>query len=422
MASRIPDPVEAKKYLSRKAVVETEAWDDLKSGEHAHAFTVAHSRDAGVLNDIFGLLNKAMAEGKSFNSFKKEMRGLMDEKGWYGRSDKGPDDKDYINWRTSLIYHTNMGMAYNAGRYRQQLRGAEMRPIWEYVSQLVGKNRREDHIALHGKAFRYDDPFWNVNYPKNGLGCECEVISLSESGAEREGVEILKSDSEWNPPALADRNGNAVDWEKFTPKTFQYNPGREALAPNFANYQNLKNFSMPDGRTAYIHVAERYRKDMDNTRLTSGEFDTLLARINKKDFTPMNINYQVGNLDRKRHEAMMNAEIVDSKIMVTDSALYHGIVTKERRTADQKDKKDQKVPTDQLKEIYPMLQTPEKIFEEVSGKRPHQGRIFHFIKNTHDGTVLKILLEQRAPSTALRVITIGKVEDQYGRSQYKKIW
>ena len=73
MADRIPDPIEARRYLSRKAVVETEAWDDLKWGEHAHAFTVAHSRNAGILNDIFGLLNEAMAEGKSFKYCKKTL-------------------------------------------------------------------------------------------------------------------------------------------------------------------------------------------------------------------------------------------------------------------------------------------------------------------------------------------------------------
>jgi SPP1 gp7 family putative phage head morphogenesis protein len=416
MADRIPDPAEAKKYLSRKAIVETEKWDDLKWGEHAHAFTVAHSRNAAVLDDIFGLLNTAMAEGKSFNSFKKEMRGLMGEKGWYGRSDKGPGDKDkdYVNWRIGLIYHVNMRTAYEAGRYRQQLRGAQLRPIWEYVSKLVGKNRREDHIALHGKAFRYDDPFWNENRPPNGWGCECSVITLSEAGAQREGIEVLKSDADGNPPALVDRKGNAVDWNNFTPETWRYNPGREALAPNFENYKNLKNCKMPDGRTAYAHVAERYRQDMDGARMTGGEFDTLVSRINRKDYTPMGINYQVGNLDRQRHEAMMKAGVGDSKIMASDSALYHGVAMKKRN--------EQTIPSDQLKDIYPTLQTPEKIFEEVDQKRPHQGRIFHFIKDTHDGKVIKVVLEQRTPCTALRVVTMGKVEDEYGQWIYKKIW
>jgi hypothetical protein len=169
---------------------------------------------------------------------------------------------------------------------------------------------------------------------------------------------------------------------------------------------------MSDGRTAYAHVAERYRKDMDGIKMTSGEFDALSARINQKDFTPMGINYQVGNLDRQRHEAMMKAGVVDSKIMVSDSVLYHGIANKNT---------DQKVPSDQFKFVYQTIQTPEKIFED-GHKHPRQGRIFHFIKDTHDGKVIKIVLEQKSPSTALRIVTIGKVEDHYGEVNYKKIW
>jgi hypothetical protein len=130
----------------------------------------------------------------------------------------------------------------------------------------------------------------------------------------------------------------------------------------------------------------------------------------------MNINYQVGNLDRQRHESMMKAGVVDSKIMATDRALYHGTANKSRRTSDQN------VPTGELKHIYQILQTPEKIFEETSGKRPQQGRIFHFVKDTHDGKVIKVLVEQKTPNTALQIVTIGKVEDHYGEAMYKRIW
>jgi hypothetical protein len=414
VADRIPNPAEAKRYLSRKSIVETEAWDDLKWGEHAHAFTVAHSRNAAVLDDIFGMLNKAMAEGESFDTFRKGMRGMMEAKGWYGRSDKGPNDKDYINWRTQLIYHVNMRTAYESGRYRQQLRGAEMRPVWEYVSLLVGEHRRQEHVALHGKAFRYDDPFWDMNRPPNGWGCECSVITLSESGAEREGVEILSSDPEGNPPALADRDGNAVDWNKFTPETWRYNPGREALAPNFNSYKNLAAYRMEDGRTALRHVVDRYRDDMDGTRMSGGEFDTLLKRMNKKDYTPQGINYQVGNLDRQRHDAMMKAGVDDSKIMATDRDLYHG-------TADKN--ATQKVPGDQLKSVYQTLQAPERIFENTAPKSRRFGREFHFVKDTKDGKVIKVVLRQSTPATALRIITMGWIEDQYGNNPaFKKIW
>jgi hypothetical protein len=413
MANRIPDPVEAKKYLSRKSIVETEKWDDLKHGEHAHAFTVAHSRNAAVLNDIFGLLNKAMANGESFNTFKKEMRGLMEDKGWYGRSDKGPNDKGYINWRSGLMYHVNMKTAYEAGRYRQQVRGAEMRPIWEYVSKLVGKNRRDDHIALHGKAFRFDDPFWNENRPPNSWGCECSVVTLSESGAEREGVEILKSDADGNPPAMVDRNGNAVDWNNFAPPEWKYNPGREALAPDFSSYSNLANYRMDDGKTALDHVIKNYRQDMDNTKMTSGEFDTLIRRMDKKEYYPLGILYQVGNIEASRHDAMMKAGILDSKIMAQDTDLHHGTAVKVNT---------QRIPNEFLGDLYPTIQKPERIYEETELQHKNQGRVFHFVKSTGDGKVLKIVLSQRQKTLALKIKTLAWVEDEYGQQKYKKIW
>jgi hypothetical protein len=306
-----------------------------------------------------------------------------------------------------------MRTAYEAGRYRQQVRGAALRPIWEYVSKLVGKNRREDHLALHGKAFRFDDPFWNENRPPNGWGCECSVVTLSETGAEREGVEVLKSDADGNPPAMVDRNGNAVDWKNFTPETWRYNPGREALAPNFRSYENLANYRMDDGRSALSHVAERYRQDMDGTRLASGEFDTLIRRMNQKDYTPQGINYQVGNLDRKRHEAMINHKVDDSKIMAVDKELYHG-------TADKN--ANQNIPANLFSRIYQLMQTPERIYENTAPRSKRFGREFHFVQNTNDGKVLKVVLRQQQPATALRVITMGWMEDDYGNQAFKKIW
>lgn len=413
VSNRVPCPVEAKRYLSGKAIVETEDWDDLKWGEHAHAFTVAHSRNAGVLDDIFGLLNRALAEGESFTTFRDGLRDMMEMKGWYGRQDKGPDDEDYIAWRTRLIFHTNMRTAYSAGHYRQELRIADLRPIWEYVSQLVGDSRRPEHVALHGKAFRYDDPFWDKNYPPNGWGCECEVLSKSEAEAEREGLEILSSDKDGNPPTVTGDDGSPVDWDKFTGKTWAYNPGREALAPNFRAYTNLSSYRMADGRTALAHVTERYRRDMEGTRLARGEFDTLMRRINKADYAQQDIMYQVGNLGEKQHKAMINAGVDDSKIMAADRALFHGSAAKNA---------DQKLRDEHVKEIFDLIQNPPEIYEEISGGRRTAGRTFFFVGKARDGERIKIVLRQLSAGVALRIVTMGRTTVNYKGKGFKKIW
>jgi SPP1 gp7 family putative phage head morphogenesis protein len=403
---RFPRPVEAERLLERRVNTPTDKWDDLKWGEHSHAFTVAHSCEADILDDIHGLLNKAMSSGDSFQTFRDGMLDAMEKTGWYGGAGHTKDDKEYINWRIKIIYDTNMRTAYAAARYRRQLQDAESRPIWVYLSKVVGANRRPEHIELHGKAFRYDDPFWDTYYPPNGWGCECSVTTKSESGAKREGITVEDS--------------GGMDLPDIDP-TWSYNPGREALAPNFAKFTGLCDIKLPDQRTAYTHVVEQYRKDMDGTRMTAGEFDTLVSRINRKDYTPTGVNYQVGNLESQRFEVIRDAGIMDSKIMATDGALYHSIANKDRGPSRQK--ADQKIPDDQQKEIYPLLQNPESIFEEIGTKRPRQGRIFHFVKDMHDGKVIKILLEQRNGSTALRIVTMGKIaKGHYRGTQYKKIW
>jgi SPP1 gp7 family putative phage head morphogenesis protein len=112
----------------------------------------------------------------------------MAEKGWYGGDGHKADEKKYINWRARLMYDTNMKTAYAQAHYRKQLQGSELRPVWVYRSKLVGDNRRADHIALHGRAFRYDDSFWDTYYPPNGWGCECYVTTESEAGGGERGA------------------------------------------------------------------------------------------------------------------------------------------------------------------------------------------------------------------------------------------
>jgi SPP1 gp7 family putative phage head morphogenesis protein len=414
---QVPRPVEAMEYLSRKANVKTESWDDLKWGEHSHAFTVAHSMEGAVADKMHELLNKAMANGESYGSFRKNALTMMKEENWYGGAGHTKDEKAYISWRLRVIYDTNMKTAFEAGRYRQQMRHAEMRPIWEYVSKLVGKNRRDDHIALHGKAFRFDDPFWKENYPPNGWGCECSVITLSESGAEREGVEVLKSDSNGNPPAMVDRNGNAVDWKNFAPKEWKYNPGLEALAPSFGNYKKLAESRMPDGKSVLFHVVERYRQDMDETRITESEFKILLDKVQQVKYKPNDIPLQIGNLDQQRHKAMLEkAKIMDSKIMASTRKLRHGTLAKDD---------DQKVKPYELRYLYQIFSSPEHIFERDEPKSPHLGREFHFVKDTHDGKVIRLVFRQQGKNTSLNLTTISKVEDEYAEtanSQYTRIF
>jgi SPP1 gp7 family putative phage head morphogenesis protein len=389
---RFPEPVLAERFLEKKIDTPTEKWDELKWGEHAHAFTVAHSNEAAVLDTIHGLLKKAISEGIGYQKFKNGMLDMMKEKGWYGGAGHTAEDKKYINWRIKTMYETNMRTAYAQAQYRKQLQGAALRPIWVYQSQLSGKNRRQEHIALHGKAYRYDDPFWDKYYPPNGWGCQCYVTTKSEAGAERDGIKAGDSATETLPE---------IDG------TWAYNAGREALAPNFNKYTNLP-------QDTVNRIYKNYHRGMNNTRLSEGEFKTLIKRTSEADYKRNNILYQAGNLEAGRCEAMRKAGVSDSKIMATDDDLWHG-------TGDKNSK--QKVPENLFDDLYQAINEPENISEEsVKGK---VYRVFHFVKDTKDGRKIKVLLHTvrlDKNQTSLKITTFGHSTYDYKDKKYKKIW
>jgi hypothetical protein len=282
-----------------------------------------------------------------------------------------------------------MRTAYAQANYREQLEGAALRPIWVYQSQLTGGNRRQEHIELHGKAFRYDDGFWDTYYPPNGWGCECYVNTESEHSAEADGIKIEESKN-ITPPEIDD--------------TWAYNAGREALAPNFNKYTNLP-------KDALNAIYKNYHHSMNNTRLSESEFKTLIKRTNEADYKPLNINYQVGNLEPERYAKMREAGARDSKIMATDNRLWHG-------TGDKTVK--QKIPESLFDDLYQTLNEPERIYEEKTGDKLY--RVFHFVKDAKNGNKIKVLLHQKTKQTALQIRTMGYSNYDYTGGKYHEIW
>ncbi len=170
---------------------------------------------------------------------------------------------------------------------------------------------------------------------------------------------------------------------------------------------------IPDGHTALRHVVDRYRADMDQTRLTQGEFTTLVDRMNEKDYVPQGILYQVGNLESSRADALMKEGVPDSKVMADDKALYHGTADKNER---------QRLSKEQFEDVYRMFQEPERIFENQTPDHPVNGREFHFVKDNGDGRNVYSVFRLKSKATALRLVTLGVIEDSYAGERWKKIW
>ena len=69
-----------------------------------------------------------------------------------------------------------------AGRYKQMIENANIRPYWRYVG-VEDNNSRLNHLEVQNffknKVVKYNNPFWLSWYPPNGFNCRCGVESYT---------------------------------------------------------------------------------------------------------------------------------------------------------------------------------------------------------------------------------------------------
>lgn len=171
---------EAIAFFKKKINVPTARWDDLWKLMHTKGFMIAGAMQKELLEDMRTAVDKAISEGMTLKDFRTNFDDIVEEHGWIYKGGR--------NWRTRVIYETNIRTAYSAGRYAQMTDPdvAASRPYWEY-RHGDSINPRPQHLAWDGLILPYDDPFWDTHYPPNGWGCKCKVVTLSKSDMARLG-------------------------------------------------------------------------------------------------------------------------------------------------------------------------------------------------------------------------------------------
>ncbi len=168
-------------FLRQKLDVPTEHWDDILKSAHDRAFMVAGAAKADLLADLHDAINKTAEEGKGIGWFRKEFDAIVQKHSWEGWT--GSDTKAGRDWRTRVIYKTNLAASYAAGRY-QQLTHPDLiksRPYWKYLHNDTVAIPRLLHKEWFGTVLRHDDPWWDSHFPPNGWGCRCRVTAVDAS-------------------------------------------------------------------------------------------------------------------------------------------------------------------------------------------------------------------------------------------------
>ena len=222
---------------------------DLAPEAHARAFTVAGVLKAEALQDIRSAMERAIADGQTFEEFKRGLKAKLKTQGWWGVP-TDPETGEILPGRAMTphrlrtVFQTNTQSAYMAGRYKAQLENADQRPYWQYVAILDSRTRPR-HRSLNGRIFRYDDPAWGVLYPPNGYNCRCRVKALSADEFAAEGGALSQGEGrmETVEADLGPRGGKVsvkayrdpATGELFAPDPgFDSNPGASAFGVDVA--------------------------------------------------------------------------------------------------------------------------------------------------------------------------------------------
>lgn len=229
-------PEEAIAFFRSKGLLEGFAWQDVWQEEHARAFTVAKAMDRAVLEDIRAALDAALANGTTFETFKADLRPLLEARGWWGRKEM----TDPLNGETrevqlgsprrlQTIFNMNLRTAYAAGRWERIEQSKALLPFLVYTT--AGDSRvRLEHRAWDGVCLPVDDPWWQTHYPPCGWGCRCTTIQVSRRIAEARGLKIGEQPPRFPPkPYTNPRTGEVTLIEGGIDPGFSYNVGQAYL-------------------------------------------------------------------------------------------------------------------------------------------------------------------------------------------------
>lgn len=214
-------------------LVATFRWDDIERQAHDDAFMVAGAAKADLLTDLGAAVDKAIAEGRGIEEFRRDFRAIVKRHGWTGWTGEGSVRGEA--WRVGVIYRTNSYTSYAAGRLAQLKAGNF--PFWVY-RHGGSLEPRPHHLSWDGLVLPSDHVFWQTHYPPSDWGCSCYVVGArSERAAKRLGGDPDKK--------LPD------NWRELDPKTgapigvgrgWDYAPGDSvsdavnALAPKLAQW------------------------------------------------------------------------------------------------------------------------------------------------------------------------------------------
>ena len=212
-------------FFRKKLNLPTQSWTDVYGAEHDWAFMVAGANRDDLVLAFRDAVERAINSGETLEQFRQRFDRIVTEFGW--------DYNGGRNWRSRVIYETNLFSSYSAGRYQQLYAMREHLPYWQYHHSDAVEHPREDHLAWDGMILRWDDPWWQYHFPINAWGCQCSVTALSEFDLQMMGRSVDTAPTiEWEERVIGQRSPDGprtVRVPKGVDPGFEHVPGQSRL-------------------------------------------------------------------------------------------------------------------------------------------------------------------------------------------------
>lgn len=225
----------------------TEVWQEV----HQTGFTVAQSAGFDILKDIHTALVRAMAEGRTFDQFRRELTPILQGKGWWGKTERVDPLTGEVREvqlgsprRLRTIFDVNLRVSAAQGDWQRQQSVKDARPYLRYTA-LLDNRTRPLHRRWHGTILPQDHPWWETHYPPNGWRCRCKTMSVSADDLEAEGWTISEAPDEGETPWVNPRTGEMLMVPRGVDPGWAYNPGKVDQAAHAARLAMDKLADLP---------------------------------------------------------------------------------------------------------------------------------------------------------------------------------
>ena len=373
-------------YFKRKLNLPTDTYLDIQGKEHDYAFVVAGANRNDMLADFRSAVDKASEDGTTIQTIRTGFDKIVAKYGW--------DYHGGRDWRTRIIYDTNLYSSYSAGRYEQQTHMAKLRPFWQYRHRDGVKHPRPLHQSWDGLVLPYDDPFWQTHYPINAYGCHCTVVAHSAKSLEREGLTVSESPK---INYVTKELGTKSDQSKIVtlPEGIDYGFDRVAGSERVDMPSKLlldKVISVPPKLAA--NMVGNVLKVPEVQKLLNTEIKAMVDTVTKEKLA-RGVSKSVGVLPTDVVTTLTKEGLEPATAVITlrDTDVLHAL----------RDSKDSPLPLAFWYELSEHLQNPEAVLLDHKQKHP---------------TLLYVVsLGQGKGKVALKLDYDVKVKDEVGKRQ-----